>query len=95
DVLSGIKKEVEAGTLPPSIAAGMEELYLNYKSAVIKSGDPKADEVVLSNMTALLDRIFLDVKEPFVFEAHHKAKREPFDYYMFGQNYIRPLVDFK
>ncbi|CAJ2647151.1 unnamed protein product [Trifolium pratense] len=94
DVLSGIKKEVEAGTLPPSIAAGMEELYLNYKSAVIKSGDPKADEVVLSNMTALLDRIFLDVKEPFVFEAHHKAKREPFDYYMFGQNYIRPLVDF-
>jgi hypothetical protein len=29
---------------------------------VIKSGDPKADEVVLSNMTALLDRIFLDVK---------------------------------
>ncbi|KAK2427674.1 glycerol-3-phosphate acyltransferase, chloroplastic [Trifolium repens] len=94
DVLSGIKKEVDAGTLPPSIAAGMEDLYLNYKSAVIKSGDPKADEVVLSNMTALLDRIFLDVKEPFVFDAHHKAKREPFDYYMFGQNYIRPLVDF-
>lgn len=34
DVLSGIKKEVEAGTLPASIAAGMEEVYLNYKSAV-------------------------------------------------------------
>ena len=34
DVLSGIKKEVEAGTLPPTIAEGMEELYLNYKSAV-------------------------------------------------------------
>jgi len=29
---------------------------------VIKSGDPKADDIVLSNMTALLDRIFLDVK---------------------------------
>lgn len=34
DVLSLIKKEVEAGTLPPSVAAGMEEVYNNYKSAV-------------------------------------------------------------
>ena len=34
-------------------------------------------------------------QDPFVFEPHHKALREPFDYYMFGQNYIRPLVDFR
>ncbi|MED6205947.1 hypothetical protein PIB30_022393 [Stylosanthes scabra] len=73
----------------------MEEVYNNYKNAVVKSGNPKADEIVLSNMSAFLDRIFLDVTDPFVFEPHHKAKREPFDYYTFGQNYIRPLIDFK
>ncbi|XP_027359720.1 glycerol-3-phosphate acyltransferase, chloroplastic isoform X2 [Abrus precatorius] len=84
ELLSGIRKEVEAGSLPPNVAAGMEEVYNNYKNAIIQSGDPKANETVLSNMTVLLDRIFLDVT----------AKREPFDYYMFGQNYIRPLVDF-
>lgn len=28
---------------------------------VIQSGDPKANEIVLSNMIALLDRVFLDV----------------------------------
>ncbi|XP_061343098.1 glycerol-3-phosphate acyltransferase, chloroplastic [Gastrolobium bilobum] len=95
ELLSGIKKEVQAGSIPPSVAAGMEEVYNYYKDAVIKSGDPKANETVLSNMTVFLDRVYLDVTDPFVFKPHHKAKREPFDYYMFGQNYIRPLVDFK
>lgn len=95
ELLAGIRKEVEAGSLPANVAAGMEEVYNNYKSAVIQSGDPKSKEIVLSNMIALLDRIFLDVTDPFVFQPHHKAKREPFDYYVFGQNYIRPLVDFK
>ncbi|MED6183169.1 hypothetical protein PIB30_035589 [Stylosanthes scabra] len=83
ELLSGIKKEAQAGSLPAHVAAGMEEVYNNYKNAVVKSGNPKADEIVLSNMSAFLDRIFLDVTDPFVFEPHHKAKREPFDYYTF------------
>ncbi|XP_022995677.1 glycerol-3-phosphate acyltransferase, chloroplastic isoform X1 [Cucurbita maxima] len=94
ELLSCIKKEIEAGKLPPNVAAGMEELYQNYRNAVIESGNPKADEIVLSNMTVALDRILLDVEDPFVFSSHHKAIREPFDYYIFGQNYIRPLIDF-
>ncbi|XP_052210070.1 glycerol-3-phosphate acyltransferase, chloroplastic isoform X2 [Diospyros lotus] len=73
----------------------MEELYQNYRNAVFESGIPNADEIVLSNMTVALDRIFKDVEDPFVFLPHHKAIREPFDYYMFFQNYIRPLVDFR
>lgn len=34
DLLSGIKKEAEAGRLPANVASGMEELYWNYKNAV-------------------------------------------------------------
>ncbi|GMN30417.1 hypothetical protein TIFTF001_002783 [Ficus carica] len=95
ELLSGIRKEKEAGRLPPNIAYGMEELYHNYKKAIYQSGNPKAVEVVLSNMAAALDRIFFEVEDPFVFSPYHKAQREPFDYYMFGQNYIRPLIDFR
>ncbi|KAL7166789.1 hypothetical protein ACSBR2_037464 [Camellia fascicularis] len=73
----------------------MEELYQNYRNAVFQSGIPNADGIVLSNMTVALDRIFKDVEDPFVFSPYHKAIREPFDYYMFGQNYIRPLIDFR
>ncbi|XP_008238158.1 PREDICTED: glycerol-3-phosphate acyltransferase, chloroplastic [Prunus mume] len=95
ELLSAIRKETEAGRLPSNIASGMEELYQNYKNAILQSGNPKADEIVLSNMTAVLDRVFLDIEDPFVFSPYHKAMRDPFDYYMFGQNYIRPLVDFR
>ncbi|KAE8727057.1 Glycerol-3-phosphate acyltransferase [Hibiscus syriacus] len=95
EVLSGIKKEVEVGRLPPNVAAGMEEFFWNYKNAVFQSRDPAAAKIVLSNMAVALDLVLLDVEDPFVFQPYHKALREPFDYYMFGQNYIRPLIDFR
>lgn len=34
DLISGIRKETEAGRLPTNVASGMEELYWNYKKAV-------------------------------------------------------------
>ncbi|XP_058085693.1 glycerol-3-phosphate acyltransferase ATS12, chloroplastic-like [Magnolia sinica] len=95
ELLSGIRKEMESGRLPSTIAAGMEEVYRNYRNAVLQSGNPKASEIILSNMAVTFDRILVDVEEPFTFPPHHKAIREPFDYYMFGQSYIRPLIDFR
>ncbi|XP_031125001.1 glycerol-3-phosphate acyltransferase ATS12, chloroplastic-like isoform X2 [Ipomoea triloba] len=95
DLLSVVQREAEDGKLPQNVAQGMLELYENYRNAVLKTKDPKADEIVLSNMVVAFDRIFLDVKDPFEFSPHHRAIREPFDYYVFGQNYIRPLIDFR
>ncbi|KAG5524275.1 hypothetical protein RHGRI_031071 [Rhododendron griersonianum] len=95
DLLFGIKKEAEAGRLPSNVAQGMEELYRNYRNAVFESGIPNANEIVLSNMTVVLDRVFKDVEDPFDFSPYHRAIREPFDYYMFVKRYIRPLIDFR
>ncbi|CAI9095289.1 OLC1v1031201C1 [Oldenlandia corymbosa var. corymbosa] len=95
EMLYGIRKAAESGRISLNISRSMEELYQNYRNAVFKSGDSKAPEVALSNMSMLFDRIFVDVKDPFEFSSYHKAIREPFDYYTFGQNYIRPLIDFR
>ncbi|KAL9249965.1 Glycerol-3-phosphate acyltransferase, chloroplastic-like protein [Drosera capensis] len=95
DLLSRIQKEVDSGRLPENLASGMEELYQNYRSAVLLSGNPDTDNIVLTNMSVVLDRILKDVEEPYEFPAYHRAVREPFDYYTFGQDYIRPLVDFR
>uniref|UniRef100_A0A6N2KWD8 Glycerol-3-phosphate acyltransferase, chloroplastic n=1 Tax=Salix viminalis TaxID=40686 RepID=A0A6N2KWD8_SALVM len=95
ELLSGISKEAEAGKLPSNVAAGMKELYQNYKTAVLQSGIPNAHETVLENMAVALDLIFLDVEDPFIFSPYHKALRKPLDYYDFGQKYIRPLIDFR
>ncbi|KAM3295705.1 hypothetical protein ACQJBY_038164 [Aegilops geniculata] len=90
-----IKKEVERGKLPPDVADNFENLYYNYKNAVLQNGDPNAYQIMLSNMMDLFDRVLLDAENPFTFQPYHKAIREPFDYYTFGQNYIRPLIDFR
>ncbi|XP_019094497.1 PREDICTED: glycerol-3-phosphate acyltransferase, chloroplastic-like [Camelina sativa] len=95
DLLSGIKKEAEAGRLPANVASGMEELYWNYKNAVLSSGASRAEETVISNMSVAFDRMLLGVEDPYTFNPYHKAIREPFDYYMFVHTYIRPLIDFK
>ncbi|KAL8254468.1 hypothetical protein R6Q59_032689 [Mikania micrantha] len=95
DLLCGIRKEMETGTLPEYVARLMEELYLNYKNAVFQSGNPHAEHIVISNMSAALDRILLDVKKPFEFSPYHEAIREPFNYYTFVQDYIRPLINFR
>ncbi|AQK66227.1 Glycerol-3-phosphate acyltransferase [Zea mays] len=95
EFISHIRKELDNGKLPADVASNLEELYYNYRNAVLQNGDPNAYEVMLSNMMTLFDRVLLDVQNPFNFPPYHKALREPFDYYMFGQNYIRPLVDFR
>lgn len=35
------------------------------------------------------------LQDRFLFSPYHEAIREPFDYYMFAQEYIRPLIDFR
>ncbi|XP_065037626.1 glycerol-3-phosphate acyltransferase, chloroplastic-like isoform X3 [Musa acuminata AAA Group] len=95
ELLFCIRREVEAGKLSSEIATRLEELYYNYRNAVMQSGDPSAKEIILSNMAVAFDRVLLDVEDPFSFLPCHKAIREPFDYYMFGQNYLRPLIDFR
>ncbi|GJM91582.1 hypothetical protein PR202_ga07968 [Eleusine coracana subsp. coracana] len=95
EFILGVRKELENGKLPADVASNLEELYYNYKNAVLQNGDPNAYEIMISNMMTMFDRVLLDCQNPFTFPPYHKAIREPFDYYMFGQNYIRPLVDFR
>lgn len=44
-------------------------------------------------LTKLLDLVTENVKRPYPFELFHKAIRTPFDYYQFGLDFVRPLVD--
>ncbi|KAK9716149.1 hypothetical protein RND81_06G214000 [Saponaria officinalis] len=95
ELLSRLKKESEYGNLPVNVAYALEELYENYRNAVFSSENPHAEEIVLANMSAMLDCVFLEMEDSFLISPYHKAIREPYDYYAFGQNYIRPLIDFR
>lgn len=34
-------------------------------------------------------------QDPYTFPSYHASMREPYDYYAFGQNYIKPLIDYE
>lgn len=44
-------------------------------------------------LTTLVDLVLENIQTPFRFELYHKAIRSPFDYYQFGLDFVRPLID--
>lgn len=67
------------------------QFYTGHQDALRKSHiDPKTCEPVL---LALLERLKEQVLSPFPFKPYHKQIREPFDYYQFGLDFIKPLID--
>jgi len=37
----------------------------------------------------------ISLQDPFTFSNYHPRMTDPYDYYTFGQNYVRPLVDYR
>uniref|UniRef100_A0A0D9XMX1 Glycerol-3-phosphate acyltransferase, chloroplastic n=1 Tax=Leersia perrieri TaxID=77586 RepID=A0A0D9XMX1_9ORYZ len=78
------------GPSPLLDARNEQELILHIRNEVDKGKLP-------ADVAATLEELYYNYKnaDPFTFPPYHKSVREPFDYYMFGQNYIRPLVDYR
>ena len=84
-----------AGKIPPQLVDGFLDFYNNYRTAVVNSGVPGADEAEVARvMTAIADRVLDQFKAPYTFPSAHSRILAPYDYYAFGQNYVRNLVDF-
>ena len=49
-----------------------------------------ADDSILKQFKKLIQN---QLKNPFAFEPYHKKIRAPFDYYQFGLDFFRPLID--
>lgn len=86
-----------SGKVPERLIGAVNELYNNYKSAILGSGLPGADErFVAKVMASVCERVLqqLDPRAAYTFPSHHQRILEPYNYYNFGQRYIRGLVDF-
>ncbi|GAQ86900.1 Glycerol-3-Phosphate Acyltransferase [Klebsormidium nitens] len=94
ELLAGIQAEIAAKRLPSRAGPGMQLFYNNYKKAMLSSGRPDAEETAVRVMSMVFDRIMVQFEDPFTFNSHHLAIREPYDYYRFGQEYVGPLLNF-
>ncbi|MBU6383627.1 MAG: 1-acyl-sn-glycerol-3-phosphate acyltransferase [Verrucomicrobia bacterium] len=64
-----------------------QKLLLDFAQGYRKvTGDDQILNVFVERLRAL-------EKHPFTFEPYHRKVRKPFDYYQFGLDFIRPLVE--
>lgn len=82
-------KELEALShqIPAKYHRLLVEFFDAYKRAVLSIHD------CLPTLFLYLLFIEQEIKTPFTFEPYHKKVRHPLDYYRFGIDFIKPLVD--
>ncbi len=76
--------------LNPTITRLFQELSVSYFQAV----DPTQRAEAESHFKKLLELVTEQLKKPYKFDIFHQSIRKPFDFYQFGLNFIRPLIDF-
>ena len=84
--------------IPSHLLGAVDELYTNYKAALLTSGvEGATEEFVAKVMASVCERVMIELnpKAAFTFPSQHHRLLEPYNYYNFGQRYIRGLVDFK
>lgn len=77
-------KKLKLDALPPKYQKILKDFFACYEQAT-----------GLFNyvQNVFVERLLELQKHPFTFEPYHKKVRHPFDYYKFGLDFIRPLID--
>ena len=96
-LFSILKAGAGSGKIPSRLIGAVSELYSNYKAAIMGSGLEGADEVFVARvMASVCERVLLQLNPiaAYTFPSFHERILEPYNYYNFGQRYIRGLIDF-
>lgn len=80
------------GEISPKLRKILENFYLCYKEAVKKGNKGAFDHE--ERFLVFLERVKEQIASPFVFGSYHEHILEPFNYYRFGNEFARPLIDF-
>lgn len=92
DHIEKLKLCEQKGTIPPSLAAIIYSFFLSYEKAVKENGYKIHD--ISDILSKYLDLIIEQYSHPYAFKPYHQRITHPFDYYRFGLNLFRPLIDF-
>ncbi|KAL3142097.1 hypothetical protein ABBQ32_004718 [Trebouxia sp. C0010 RCD-2024] len=95
EFFGALQKGVDSGKLPKELYPAFQDFYNSYKQTVLSSDAPDASpELVAEVMGSIADRTFNQFLDPYTFPSYHTRLLEPYDYYKFGQNYVRTLINF-
>ena len=95
EFFGALQKGVDSGKLPKELYPAFQDFYNNYKQTVLNSDAPDASpELVARVMGSIADRTFNQFLDPYTFPSYHTRLLDPYDYYKFGQTYVRTLINF-
>lgn len=88
DILKSAENE---GSITSVMASTIKTFYITYLGSLTKKEGPhtEIDQIFLS----FLAEVKKQYKDRFQFDSYHKKIRSPFDYYRFGLDFFRPIVD--
>uniref|UniRef100_A0A7S0ZKR5 Phospholipid/glycerol acyltransferase domain-containing protein n=1 Tax=Timspurckia oligopyrenoides TaxID=708627 RepID=A0A7S0ZKR5_9RHOD len=94
-VIEQIETAVQSGLLPKTYAFIISEWYKTYQNAASQSGicEPNPKEYSERMFSTLISLVLKQIQEPYAFECYHQRVRSPFDYYAFGVQFARPIVN--
>lgn len=93
ELTRSIRQLVSDGRLPEEIGNTVNEFCLSYAGALDNSGKMTPEN--LSILETFVSLVVEAIEHPYTFEAYHRSLTSPFDYYRFGLDLMRPLIDFR
>lgn len=90
DVLKSLDTYVEKGLISTRLSNMIKDVYANYTQALAESSFQNKSPLLFIKLIELI----AEQREPYQFDIFHRSIRQPFDYYQFGLDFIRPFVDF-
>ncbi len=88
-----LKQYTDDGMIPEKYSQIFLEFYRSYINAMqMDNRDTQKYDQFFEIFLELVKKQFQD---PYIFETYHKQIRAPFDYYQFGIDFLKPLIDLK
>ncbi|MBM3207616.1 MAG: glycerol-3-phosphate acyltransferase [Chlamydiae bacterium] len=88
-----LKEYVSNGKIPGKYGYIIDELYQSYIDAL--QGQDIQAMGIDPIFETFINLVAAQVENPFQFAPYHQQILEPFNYYQYGLEFIRPLVDMK
>ena len=86
-----LKPYWEKSKLPQKMLEMLQHFFETYLDAV----KPETPERYIPILTTFMNLLNTQLSNPFTFEPFHECIRKPFDYFMFGLDFFRPLVNWQ
>lgn len=93
DFAKSIDQLISIGRLPKELGETIKFFCISYSAALNNSGQMSPKN--LSVLDTFISLVVEALEHPYTFEAFHQRITEPVDYYQFGLDLMRPLIDFK